>query len=206
MSGTRTDDVLAALGLALPLRLPRLRQLFGDPTQPLVTFVASLPATERASRERPPTPYMAALCVLEELRTFGAIGCLLSCLEWRCEDVHRIVIRSVMSAGPALVEPIVALWPSLGSYARVLAAEALVAQGLRDPRVLDLLAEWSVDDPLLGALAVGTYGDQAGVPALARILVGSLAAGEHRVTAEILAAMEALGVNTVAAASERSAF
>lgn len=200
MRGSPTDDVLESLGLALPLRLPRLRQLFGDPTQQLVTFVASLPATERASRERPPTPYMAALCVLEELRTFGAIGCLLSCLEWRCEDVHRIVIRAVITAGPALVEPVVALWPSLGSYARVLVAEALGAQGLRDPPVLVLLAEWSVADPLLGALAVGTYGDQAGVPALARLLVGSLAAGEHRVTAEILAAMEALGVNTGATA------
>ncbi len=193
-STNQTHEVLEALSLALPLRLPRLRQLYGDPTQQVVTFVASLPETERSSRARPPTPYMAALCVLGELRTFGAIGCLLSCLEWRCEDVHRIVIRSVMTAGPAIIEPVIALWPVLSTYGRNLAAEAMGAQGLRDARVLELLTKWSTDDPILGALALGDYGDPAALPALSKVLVGSLASSEHRTTAEVLAAMEALGV------------
>ncbi len=195
-STNQTHEVLEALSLALPLRLPRLRQLYGDPTQQVVAFVASLPETERASRERPPAPYMAALCVLGELRTFGAIGCLLSCLEWRCEDVHRIVIRSVMTAGPSMIEPVIALWPVLGTYARSLAAEAMGEQGLRDGHVLGLLAEWSKDDPLLAALAIGNYGDPAGVPLLSKGLVASLARGDQRTTAEVLGAMEALGVNT----------
>lgn len=197
-STNQTHEVLEALSLALPLRLPRLRQLYGDPTQQVVAFVASLPETERASRERPPAPYMAALCVLGELRTFGAIGCLLSCLEWRCEDVHRIVIRSVMTAGPSMIEPVIALWPVLGNYARSLAAEAMGEQGLRDGRVLELLAEWIAECPLLGALAIGNYGDPAGAPVLAKAFAGALANGDHLTTAEALAAMNSLGV-TIAA-------
>jgi len=102
------------------------------------------------------------------------------CLEdWpdELEEAFRIV-------GAPAVEPLLRLRSKLADPFAL--NDLLATLGVRDPRILEALVEELEEDPVLGSLALGIYGDPAGKPYLEKALGRVASELERREIREII--------------------
>src|SRR5579884_3352422 len=110
------------------------------------------------------------VAALRYLKTPDALPFFLHCMERDGEDLEDDVLQGIMALGAPALEPLLKLYSEMDEADSGDVAFALAGLAVRDERILPILLERLEYEPAMGSLAVGTYGDPAGLPALEKML------------------------------------
>ena len=170
MPPTRLAALLAECDGALTeAALAEARFIGADATS---AVVAALLDAELTSPSDDWTP-LAAVYLATELRLAGTVPSLVSCLLQADvgDALWEAALNAIRAIGAPAVEPLLAAFDAHSDiFARSSIADALLATGATDERVLNALLRLLDDDTAQGADKLAQYGDRSALPALVEAL------------------------------------
>ena len=170
MPPTRLAALLAECDGALTeAALAEARFIGADATS---AVVAALLDAELTSPSDDWTP-LAAVYLATELRLAGTVPSLVSCLLQADvgDALWEAALNAIRAIGAPAVEPLLAAFDAHSDiFARSSIADALLATGATDERVLNALLRLLDDDTAQGADKLAQYGDHRVLPALVKAL------------------------------------
>lgn len=130
----------------------------------------ALPAVRAvAERDRSKDPVDLApelLAILRHWKTPGAVPFLIAYLKEDPENVPDELIETLVSMGPAALEPLLELYGELDEAESGEVAFMLASLGIRDARIMKILVDRLDYDLSDSLLLLGVYGDPLAVPVL----------------------------------------
>lgn len=113
------------------------------------------------------SPELLLVDLFRHFQTPAAMPFFAQVIRGTPEEIPDELVEAVAPLGAAAVEPLLDLYRE---YETSDIAFLLAELGVRDPRILEILLDCLETDALLGALALGIYGDPAAKPALQAML------------------------------------
>lgn len=113
------------------------------------------------------SPDLLLVDLFRHFRTPAAVPFFAKVIRTSPEEIPDEVVEAVAPLGAAALEPLLELYREFETSD---IAFLLAELGVRDPRILEILLDCLETDALLGALALGIYGDPAARPAIEAML------------------------------------